>query len=325
MSPSLSLTRWSTDDVEPQRRVDYYADALSKAIVPVHVRHNPVGDFHAYMEVAVMGDLSFIDRHGTGYGCFTDVKNIVENSFHLVLNRTTTWSLEHMGRIHCEPGDAVLCEMKHGVACESPTGYAYVHIKLPESWVRQWLPTPALLVGTRLSSASGWARALSAFAAGLTPKFLQKSPLPLSLLIDQLGSLLALAAQERTAAVSRRPQNVRERIDRIKEAMWQMCSSPALAAADVAAAINMPLRSFHRCFTSSGITFGRTLTDMRVTQAIRMLQSPIYKRLTIGEIASRAGFCDSSHLTVTVRTRTGMTPSQLRREALRSSRVEEMP
>jgi AraC-like DNA-binding protein len=326
MSSLLSVARWSTDDVAPEHRLEYYADALSKAIVPAYISQHPGGEFDAHMDVATLGSLSFIRQHGSEHRCFTDASSIRRSkgdSFHLILNRATSWKVEHLGRTRCDPGDAVLVNARDVVDFDSPSGYDYLHIKLSEGWLRQWIPAPSLLAGVRLPANAGWARALTAFAAGLTPEFLRTSPLPLNLMVDQLGSLLALAAQDRMSAPPSRAQGAHDRVARIKEVMWQMCSSPSLTAVDVAAAVGMPLRSFHRCFTASGITFGRTLTDMRCTQALRMLRSALHKRLTIGEIAVRSGFCDASHLSVTVRVRTGQTPTQVRREALGIGIAEE--
>ncbi|TFV90153.1 AraC family transcriptional regulator [Oxalobacteraceae bacterium OM1] len=316
MGSLVSMSRWSTDNVVPEHRLDYYAGALSQAIIPIYLSHRPDGPFDAHIEVASVGTLSFIRQQGSAHRCFTDTASIARNqedSFHLVLNRASYWQVEHLGRKRCAPGDAVLVDARYPVDFDSPTGYDYLHVKLPAGWLRQWVPAPGSLAGIHFQAASGWARALTAFVASLTPDFLRSPPLPLSMIVDQLGSLLALAAHDRATLPPKTPP---DRVGQIKDVMWQMCSSPTLTAADVAIAVGMPLRSFHRCFTASGMTFGRTLTDMRYTLATRMLESPLHKRLTIGEIAHRAGFCDASHLSATVRIRSGKTPTQIRRDAI---------
>ncbi|WP_395399807.1 helix-turn-helix domain-containing protein [Pseudoduganella sp. UC29_106] len=313
---SLPVTRWSTDDVPALQRLDYYAAALSTAIVPAQLAAPGADHFAAHMDALELGGLSCIRQQGSAHRCFTDSGDIARSSgrnFHLILNRETSWNVEHRGRMRMERGDALFVDSQFVVDFDSPSDYDYLHLKLSEGWVRQWLPSPSALTGARISSATAWGRALIAYAAAMTPQFLQQSPLPLSLIVDQLGSLLALTAQEMSGAPAEKQKPALPQIDRIRDAMWQLCCSPALTASDVATAVGMPLRTFHRCFTRSGTTFGRTLTDMRCTNAVRMLQSPLYKRLTIGEIAFRAGFCDASHLSAVVHSRTGHTPSQIRR------------
>ena len=95
--------------------------------------------------------------------------------------------------------------------------------------------------------------------------------------------------------------------------MRQLCTSPTLNATEVAAAVGVSLRTFHRSFQRAGETFGNTLTQMRCLHGMRMLESPLFHRVGVGEIARRAGFCDASHFCRVVRSRTGLTPRQIRR------------
>lgn len=55
------------------------------------------------------------------------------------------------------------------------------------------------------------------------------------------------------------------------------------------------------------------LIQARVDVASRMLQSPLFDRVTTVEIGRRAGFSDASHFAKVLRTRTGQTPLQMRR------------
>jgi AraC-like DNA-binding protein len=47
------------------------------------------------------------------------------------------------------------------------------------------------------------------------------------------------------------------------------------------------------------------LTQARVDLAVRMLQSPLFDRVTTAEIGRRAGFTDASHFVTVLRKRTG--------------------
>ena len=55
------------------------------------------------------------------------------------------------------------------------------------------------------------------------------------------------------------------------------------------------------------------LIAARANAAMRMLESPLFRRLTLQEIARRAGFSDASHFCRVIRARFGQTPSQVRR------------
>jgi AraC family transcriptional activator of tynA and feaB len=71
----------------------------------------------------------------------------------------------------------------------------------------------------------------------------------------------------------------------------------------------------HRALASSDTTFGAMLINARTHTAIRMLSSPLFRRISTAEVGRRAGFLSASHFLRVIRKRTGMTPPQLRRNA----------
>ena len=63
----------------------------------------------------------------------------------------------------------------------------------------------------------------------------------------------------------------------------------------MASSLNVSTRTLHRVLAACGETFGAMLIQARVDLAVRMLQSPLFDRLTTAEIGRRAGFSDASH------------------------------
>jgi AraC-like DNA-binding protein len=55
------------------------------------------------------------------------------------------------------------------------------------------------------------------------------------------------------------------------------------------------------------------LIQARVDLAVRMLESPLFDRVTTAEIGRRAGFSDASHFVKVRRRHTGHTPLRVRR------------
>jgi AraC-like DNA-binding protein len=319
MNAVLPVMNWTTDDVDVGQGVDYYADALSSSIVPMQLEACSSAGFYAHMEAVELGGFAVIHQRGSAHRCYTDARDLARSTgqhYHLILNRSTEWRIAHRGHKRMGRGEAVFVDSQFEADIDSPSDYDYIHIKFTAGWARQWLPMPSVLTGAHIRTDSGWGQALNAFAAGLTPRFLNQATQPLPLLVDHLGSLLALTAQECAAPPPEPREKVLAPVDKIRDAMQQLCCSPALTASEVAAAVGMPLRSFHRSFTRAQTTFGAMLTQMRFARAMDMLRSPLCRRLTIAEIAARAGFCDASHLSAVVRARSGQTPTQVRRGAL---------
>jgi AraC family transcriptional activator of tynA and feaB len=315
----LPIARWSTSDVPPDQRFDFYASALSSAIIPLQIERRDGATFHSEMDAADLGLLSILRQRGSPHRCYTNARDIARaeaRSFHLMVNVASSWDVEHRGRSRLAPGDAILTDSRIPANIEIAARYEVVHVKLSETWVRQWLPSPAVLVGRRIPAQSGWGRALAAFLAPLSPDFLVQSPLPISVISNHVGSLLALAAHELSNVDHRLTRSDKALHGRIKDCIEQRCTSASLTSSDVAASLDVSPRTLHRCLAASGNTFGAILIAARVTHAMRMLESPLFKRLTIAEVGRRAGFTDASHFCRVVRAASGYTPSQIRRGRL---------
>jgi AraC-like DNA-binding protein len=76
--------------------------------------------------------------------------------------------------------------------------------------------------------------------------------------------------------------------------------------------LNISTRTLHRNLAAFGETFGAKLIAARADVAVRMLESPLFRRLTVAEIGRRSGFADASHFSRVLRSRTGRSPTQLR-------------
>lgn len=317
MKQSVSLKRWSTDGEAPRRRLDFYAALLSSLQAPVQLYVPRVETFEAHADSADFGTISVVQQWGSPLTCREDRRGQGRDesrSYHLLLDLTSPWDAEHRGTHHCEPGDAMLFDATLPWKISHARPYEVINIKMSDAWLRQWVPAPAVLVGRPLRAGSGWGRALAGFAAQLSPAFLVHAPLPHSILIDHLGALLALAATQLSEGPAKpATSSFRPLAARVEDCIEQRCFEPGLTAEAAAQSVGVSVRTLHRCLASQQKSFGRVLVAARSDAAIRMLSSPMFRRLTIAEVAHRTGFMHPSHLSRIVRARTGRTPSELRR------------
>ena len=211
------------------------------------------------------------------------------------------------------PGDVVLADTRDELSVHWPPDCLALNVRLPIEWLQAWIPDPRQLVGRRISRDSHWGRMLSAYISRVTPELAAAAPLPSQVMADQMGALLALAADEmRGHSPDVQAPSVQQRA-RIHACIEQRCSELQLTAADVAASLNLSPRTLHRTLAAHGETFGKKLIDARLDKASRMLQSRSFDRVTAAEIGKRAGFLDASHFARVCRARFGRTPSSLRR------------
>jgi AraC-like DNA-binding protein len=243
-----------------------------------------------------------------------EIRRTSQHCFNLVLVLSGSWQVTHHTRARFGPGDLIFYDTRYPLDCNLLRSWSDINLQLSEQFVRKWLPNPAWLSGRRISQDSRWGRVLSSYVAQLSPEFVVGAPLPESVLIDQLGALLALTATELSGGsqvtTSPAARSVR---DQVYDHIRQRCPETALQAAHVAASLNLSKRTLHRALAACGETFGAMLLQARVDLAVRMLESPLFDRMTTAEIGRRAGFSDASHFSKVLRRRTGHTPLQMRR------------
>jgi AraC-like DNA-binding protein len=308
------IKRWSTDDVRAGERLDYYAAALTAAVDPMHVAAGDPDSFAADVRSVEFGPMSIIRARAGEHRCVRDARDISNSSgshFHLIMNLLSPWTLAHRGRVRLRPGDAVILDSRFAHEITLPV-FHIVHLKFDEAWLQRWVPAPAILTGRVIARDSKWGGALCAFVTQMSPEFVMRSPLPPGVIADHVGALLALVANDFLGETPRPTRDQRALSARIQEMLTQRCCDPALTAGQTAQSLGISLRALHRALAASAVTFGALLIKSRIDVAVRMLESPLFKRLTIAEIGRRAGFSDPSHFGRACRRVTGRRPSEIR-------------
>lgn len=305
---------WSTRDVPETQQMDYYASVLGSAVDPMAITKRVRGSFEADVESTGLGPISVVHGQGPAHDCVRDRRDIARSTgrnFHLIINTGAAWRVDHRERLALRKGDAVLLDSRYGYRLDFADPFANVHLKLSEEWLTRWIPDSDAIVGRAIPFDGAWGRALTAFVSQLTPEFVVAAPLPHAVIADHVGALFALYANELAGIRNSKPMG-RALRDRIEEIITQRCTESSLGAQDVADALGVSLRTVHRGLASCQQTFGASLMAARVQLATRMLESPLFRRLTTGEIGRRAGFSDPSHFARVYRRFCGRTPAQAR-------------
>jgi len=296
-------------------RFEYYANALSTALTPMLLMAGDHRTFESQMTAASTGPVTVIRQSGSSHRVRRDpfhADRALEHTWHLIVNLSSAWNTHHREPVRLLPGEMMIVDSRMEFMIEITGRYDVAHFKFSPEWLRQWVPAPEALVGRRIASTSGWGRALGAYLSQLSPEAMAESPLPLRVLTDHIGALLALIAAERElpGAVPRRLDDSLHR--RVRDCIALRCTEPGICAADIAKDLNISVRGLHRTLAASNETFGKLLIDCRVAVAARMIRSRMCRRLGLAEIGRRAGFADPSHFSRVMSSRYGMTPTQMR-------------
>jgi AraC-like DNA-binding protein len=311
------IIRWSTTDVPPAQRFDYFTEALSSALIPMRADSRERERMDANIAAAEFDGVTVIHQTGSTHWSYRDARDLAlsgGHTFHLIANYSASWVMSHRAHIRLEPGDAVLTDSTIGHRLEMFQPYEVVHLKLSDAWLKRWLSRPAALVGMRIPAGARWSRALTAFMAQLSPDYMVGAPLPARVITDQLGALLALVAVEMGVPVE--ASGVAAALcARVKDHVHQCSADATLTADGIARTLDIPVDELHRCLAQFGETFGELLIRTRLDVATRMLQSKLFATLTAAEIAHRAGFGDQAKLERALRRRSTRTVAQLRVDA----------
>jgi AraC-like DNA-binding protein len=311
------IKRWSTADVPCGKRLDYFVSAIDDALYPISLDRADPRTFRAEVSSAELGSIGVTKVASSPNINFRGKREIARTSDHryiLLMMLKGSLKVDHRGPLRMSPRDVLIIDSQHPRRVEVEQPFIAVNLVVSDQWLRQWLPNPNLLAARLIPGNSLWGLALSSYVSELSPDLVAAPPLPLSVLADQVGSLLALTASGLQSASFAYTPASRSLHERAQECLAQRCTELQLTAADVASSLDISVRTLHRVYAAAGETFGDKLIDAKADVALRMLTSSLFNRLTTAEIGRRAGFLSASHFARVIRARTGRTPLHLRRE-----------
>lgn len=313
---SSHLVRLSTRDVAPADRLSYASWILSSALAPSALSTGAPSEYELEVTALELPSIAIVAQSGSPQRSIRarpEIRHTSQRYCFLVLVLTGSWRVTSVTRMQFGPGDLIFYDSRNPLDCDLLLHWSDLNLQLSEHFVRKWVPNPGVLTGRRISRDSQWGRVLASYVAQLSPEFVVQSPLPQTVLIDQLGALLALTASELSGRASVSTPVERSVRDQVDDHIRQRCPDASLQAADIASSLDISKRTLHRALAAGGETFGAMLIQARVDLAVRMLQSPLFDRVTTAEIGRRAGFSDASHFVKALRSRTGQTPLEMRR------------
>jgi AraC-like DNA-binding protein len=312
---SSPIVRLSTRDVAPADRLSYASWLVGSALAPSALSAGTPAEYELDLTALELPSIAIVAQSGSPQRAIrarAEIRRTSQRYFFLVLALSGSWHVTNVTRTRLGPGDIVFYDSRDPLDCDLLLQWSGLNLQLSEQFVRKWVPNPLVLSRGRLGD-SQWGRVLASYVAQLSPEFVVEAPLPQGVLIDQLGALLALTASELSGRRATSTPAERSVCDHVYDRIRQRCADTSLHAADIASSLSMSKRTLHRALAASGETFGAMLIQARVDLAVRMLQSPLFDRVTTAEIGRRAGFSDASHFVKALRRRTGRTPLQMRR------------
>ena len=312
----------TTDDAPERERFALWRESVFRSFAPLTVERSPDQTFASAIDARVFEGLSTIDITGCGYSMRRTSADIAAASaeFYLAFQVVE-------GPIEVETAQGSQTFRAGDIGIGAPdtawgmvahrTRYRTRNVIIPKALVDPWLMPGASIAAVHLPASRGFNALLGDFMSSLTTHAESFSPVEIAAAAQTLGRLMAVAGGFDPALAEAGASVVNAaRLDRARAMIEQRFAEPNLNPAKVAQALGISLRQLHLLFEPTGHSFSECLMLRRLQQCHAQLSDPTMLSRSITEIAFDAGFENLQTFYRAFRRSFGMTPGDLRAQAL---------
>jgi AraC-like DNA-binding protein len=314
------LESFSTAELPPHRRLEYWNDLTGSAFTPLVTDPVDRRAFAGRLTRTQVGQIRIAEarsepaivRHSRQH-----VARTRDASFMLCLQLDGVSVNRQQGReaiLHY--GDFHLLDSSRPYEVSFQQSNRMLVLSVPHPELTRRMPNPESVVGIAMSGRSGVSGLLSSLLCNfwqqrrtgdetyLSPRF---SEAILDLVASAYACITANAVDGSSIAIARREQ--------IRSYIETHLHDPALTPGSVAAAVHLSPRSLHQLFEADGETVGAYILRRRLEECARAMGDASQRSRTVTEIAFLHGFNNASHFGRVFRERYQATPSDYRRRS----------
>ncbi|MGV7216015.1 helix-turn-helix domain-containing protein [Bradyrhizobium sp. UFLA05-112] len=307
---------WTTT-AAPGREIAYWREAVCDAVIELEIDVCDDRPFCASMSQSACGPIGFSKIEVGSSQTLRRSRSIIARSsrqqFELVYFSQCDAMLVHAGsEVGLRSEQCVLIDgsRPYSIPMKGPSRNVSIHI--PSKWLAARIPNPDLAVARPVDCGSPIGVALVSLIHGMVQATEASNEFKSRLAEQILGVFqLALSPPE-----SDRSPHSHRLYERVREALRDLSNDQELSASTLAEELGISVRYLHALFAQAGTSYGRELQGIRLETAMRMLADERFRRVSVNEIAFRAGYSEPSHFCRRFKEATGITPSSYRTTAL---------
>ncbi len=321
------MATWSTGDVAPADRFDYWRDSICAAFDPMspELRRDRRATFKGRITAWQLGDSALMEIKAVHHDTGRSRGDIVQGSRDYVFlyrQKAEAWfDFDYQPGFISRAGSLALGDADRAFTT-GPTGSKPFHhyvLKVPRDLLRPAISNAEDIATTVVSAPFGIGALLLNYFDTLVRE------VPYIVPEDQTATLRALmsltAAALGRAARSHDPQEAfhAAQLNLAREFIARNALDPNLGPTHIAAALGVSLRRLHRIFEAAGDTVSRHILHCRLEVVRSRLRSPTFRQVTILDLALACGFASLPTFYRTFRDAYGLPPAEYRRTALQSA------
>ena len=312
------LETFSTAELPPHRRLEYWNDLTGSAFTPLVTDPVDRRAFVGRLTRTQVGEIRMAEarsdpaivRHSRQH-----VARSREAIFMLCLQLDGVSINRQQGRESVlRYGDFHLLDSSRPYEVSFQQSNRMLVLSIPHPDLARRMPNPESLVAIPMSGRNGVAGLLSSLLCNfwqqrrtgdetfLSPRF---SEAILDLVASAYASINAAVPAGSSIAIARREQ--------IRSHIETHLHDPTLTPGSVAAAVHLSPRRLHQLFEADGETVGAYILRRRLEECARAMADASQRSRTVTEIAFLHGFNNASHFGRVFRERYQSTPSDYRR------------
>jgi len=231
-----SIVRLSTRDLAPADRLSYASWILSSSLAPSALSTAMPSEYELEVTALELPSIAIVAQRGSPQRSIRsrpEIRRTAQRYCFLVLVVSGSWHVASLTRTRFGAGDLIFYDSRDPLDCDLLLNWSDLNLQLSEGFVRKWVPRPAVLTSRNICRESKWGRLLASYVAQLAPEFVVHAPLPQTVLIDQLGALLALTAAELSGSRVVSTPAARSVRDQVYDHITQRCPETSLQASRV--------------------------------------------------------------------------------------------
>lgn len=322
----MEITFWSTRDVEPSRRFEYWNDLVAKAVCGVNVAEPSGHDFEATISTRRLYDTAFASFHSPAHEIgrtSRDISRDGSDAYLLSLQLGGIARLRQGGReMVLQPGELGVVDGGRPFSVTLSGDVRRMLAILPRRMVHRYAPAPRDLNALAIGETEPGVDLMREYVLRLAnPAFAVKGAVA-EVFSENLCALLGVVACKSAVDLADAHPKRDLRLETLLAYIRRNCGDPDLSPSGAAAHLRISVRTVHKLMERTERSFGEWLIGERLQRCVRMLQDPTQARRKISDVAWSCGFNDLSHFNNVFRSRLNTTPSDLRKDNASSDRLD---
>jgi AraC family transcriptional regulator, positive regulator of tynA and feaB len=312
-------TLFSTAEVHPRDRFDFWHEVACKNII----RHHSVPEnryaFHAELQSGTLAEVDlFLFENAP-----MSLSRAPLQSDELLVGRQIAGALaleQNSREVLLHAGDITLLDPRLPWSGRFFSGSRFLLLKIPRRALEARVGKTSDMTVRPIRPLEAENRLTSAFLDMLPTYAGELGPVAEELVKDQALDLIAVSLAK---AIESKPRISSARslaVMNVRAAIDARLADPALDPETVAAAAGISIRYANAALAQEGTSIRRLIQERRLARCQRALEDPLQARRTVSEIAYGWGFSDMTHFGRRFRAAYGVLPSEYRR-ANRANRM----